>query len=98
MGENESLRNMIIDKESINNSITLSHDNHISHIGRIEDIVRDKEEKEKKEQMDKINDNQYKRNRQRIAEILIFKKKYEKEFNEKRRTFIVDMFLLACWR
>merc|ERR1719295_546194 len=31
--ENESLRNMIMDKEAINNSIALSHDNHISHIG-----------------------------------------------------------------
>lgn len=78
--ENEALRNMIVDKEAINNSITLSHDNHISHIGRLEDLVRDREEKEKKEKMDKLNDEQYKRNRLRISEILIFVEKYKKHF------------------
>merc|ERR1712157_701777 len=72
--ENEALRNMILDKEAMNNSITLSHDNHISHIGRLEDLVRDREEKEKKEKMEKLNDEQYKRNRLRISEILILSK------------------------
>merc|ERR1711933_461454 len=77
--ENEALRNMILDKEAMNNSITLSHDNHISHIGRLEDLVRDREEKEKKEKMEKLNDEQYKRNRLRISEILIFAQKYKKQ-------------------
>merc|ERR1712129_413347 len=81
--ENESLRNMIIDKEAINNSIALSHDNHISHIGRLEDLVRDREEKEKKEKMKNQNDAQYTRNRQRISEIIIFVEKCAKQLNVK---------------
>ena len=81
--ENESLRNMIMDKEAINNSISLSHDNHISHIGRLEDLVRDREEKEKKEKMKSENDEQYKRNRQRISEIIIFVEKCAKQLNVK---------------
>jgi len=84
--EHESLRNMIMDKEAINNSIALSHDNHISHIGRLEDLVRDREEKEKKEKMKHQNDKQYKRNRQRISEIIIFVEKYAKQFNVKYDT------------
>jgi len=81
--ENESLRNMIIDKEAIQNSIALSHDNHISHIGRLEDLVRDREEKEKKEKMKHQNDAQYTRNRQRISEIIIFVEKCAKQLNVK---------------
>merc|ERR1711971_1105900 len=81
--ENEALRNMIVDKEAINNSITLSHDNHISHIGRLEDLVRDREEKEKKEKMKQQNDAQYTRNRQRISEIIIFVEKCAKQLNVK---------------
>jgi len=77
--ENESLRNMIADKDAINNSISLSHDNHISHIGRLEDLVRDREEKERKEKMKQQNDAQYKRNRQRISEIIIFVDKCAKQ-------------------
>ena len=81
--ENEALRNMIMDKDAINNSLSLSHDNHMSHIGRLEDTVRDREEKQKKDKMEKQNNIQYKRNRQRISEILIFIEKYAKQFNVK---------------
>jgi len=76
--ENEALRNMIVDKEAITTSVTLSHDNHLSNIGRLEDTIRDREEKERKEKMEKENNRQYQRNRQRVAEILVFVEKYSK--------------------
>lgn len=79
--EFESLRNMLQDRDAINNCVTVSHDNHVSHIGRLEDSVRDREEKEKKEKIETKNDNEYQRNRQRVSEISIFVEKFAKQFN-----------------
>jgi len=53
----------------INNAVQGSHDNHNIAIGRVEDDLVRREEKDKKDLIDAVTREEYKRNRQRVAEI-----------------------------
>ena len=44
--------------------------------------VREREDKEKKEKIEQLTTAEYKRNRQRVAEILIFVDKIEKQIKQ----------------
>jgi len=55
--------------QMINNAVQGSHDNHNIAIGRVEDELVRREEKEKKDLIDVATREEYKRNRQRVAEI-----------------------------
>jgi len=53
----------------INNAVQGSHDNHNMAIGRVEDELVRREEKDKKDLINAVTREEYKRNRQRVAEI-----------------------------